>query len=280
MKRRTHLFQAVTALLLALILFAISGCSDDDKSTTPEPQPPDLPPQASFVMDYGDFIEETGYVIFLDRGSDPASHVNWGQSAFRIAFWDFALSVTLAVPVAAFVESFQHQPVQQPDGSWEWSYSVTVGVQYTCRLVGRTDAGMVEWEMYISKQGAYSDYLWYYGSHNLPATEGAWTVNRDPNQSNPFLSIEWHRDVADSTGDLKYTYVVPVDADSGGYIFFGSDIDSTYDRFYHLYNKAQDNLAEIEWNYEFKNGRVRDEFFYGDTVWHCWDMNLEDSDCD
>ncbi|MBU1318975.1 MAG: hypothetical protein KKG33_01625 [candidate division Zixibacteria bacterium] len=279
MKIRGHILLAAFAVFLMAITGAFIGCGDDETVNPPVVTPPDLPPQSTFVMDFDDF---TQYVLWSSNAGDNTEALtkqNWGQSAVRVAFWNIALTVTLAVPVAAFVEAFQHDPMQLEDGSWQWTYSVTVGVEHTCRLVGNVEENEVSWSMYLSKEGEFTDYLWYSGTHNLPATEGEWTVNRGHDQANPFLGIEWHRNVSTATGDLKYTNIIPGDAENGGYIYYGSTTDTDYDRFYNIYNKGQDNLAEIEWNFTDKNGHVKDENFYGDTDWHCWDTNLDDVDC-
>jgi hypothetical protein len=269
----------VGGLLLATVVVVIAVGCGDDKSSTPAPTPPDLPPQSSFIMTFDDFASNgSANAAAMDR-STALSSINWGQSALRVGFWNLAIAAGMVVPTAAFIGAFLHDPVQQGDGSWAWTYTVTVDVDYTCKLVGRTTKTEVQWKMYISKAGEYSDYLWYSGSHNLPATEGSWTVNRDPNQSNSFLKIEWNRYPSTSTGDLKYTNIIPENSDSGGYIFYGTTTAANYDRFYHIYNKSQDNLCEIEWNHLTANGRVKDEFFYHDTDWHCWDGNLEDVEC-
>jgi len=169
--------------------------------------------------------------------------------------------------------------VRQTDGSWEWSYSVTSGVIHTCRLNGKVVGNEVQWKMYISKAGEFSDYLWYGGSNNLAATEGSWIVNRNPTETNPFLQIDWHRNPSNNTGDLKYTNIIPGDEGNGGYIFYGSLASSGYDRFYDLYDISQDNLTEIEWDHQGGNGRVKDPHYYGDSNWHCWDTNLDDIAC-
>lgn len=277
MQKKWLVVVAMLFLVAAVTVVAVS-CSDN-KSSTPAPTPPDLPPQSSFVMAFDDFVSNGSSKIALPDGSAALSNINWGQSALRVGFWNLAIGLAMAVPVAAYIEAFQHEPVQQGDGSWAWTYTVAVDVDYTCKLVGRTADNEVQWEMYISKEGEYSDYLWYSGRHNLPATEGSWTVNREPSQTNPFLEIEWTRYPSTSTGDLKYTNIIPENSDSGSYIFYGLTSDLTYDRFYHIYNVAQDNLCEIEWNHDTEAGRVKDDFFYHDNEWNCWDENLADIGC-
>jgi len=258
------------------------GCGDD-RTSNPTAQAPDLPPQSTFVMPFDGFVEQSAAQIPSGESLAAMTKLNWGQSAVRIGVWNLLIGVGLAVPVASFIEAFNHDPVQLEDGSWQWSYSVTIdGAQpqeYTCRLVGNTVDNEVHWSMYLSQTGVFDDYLWYTGTNNLPSTEGTWTVNRGPDYGVPFLQIDWHRNVESQTGDLKYTNVIPDDAENGGYIFYGSNTDAAYDRFYNIYNKGQENLTRIEWNFANKNGRVKDEHFYLNIDWHCWDSNLDDVDC-
>ena len=273
MNHKNCALKIVPLVIVALMLAGMTGCSD---KTTNAEKAPALPPQSSFIMDFSGFSNQS---LSAGVALDALSRVNWGQSALRLAIWNLVLTVNLVVPTAAFVEAFNHEPVRQTDGSWEWSYSVLAGVIHTCRLNGKVVGDQVQWRMYISKAGEYNDYLWYSGSHNLAATQGSWTVNRNPNQSNPYLQIDWRRNPTAGTGDLKYINVIPGDAENGGYIFYGSLATSGYDRFYQIYDKVQDNLAEIEWNHLEGNGRVKDQSSYGDSNWHCWDTNLDDIAC-
>jgi hypothetical protein len=264
----------VLAAALMVMLLTTIGCGN--KSNNNQPTPPTLPPQSSFLMSFTGFTASSNSPT---NGGEVLSRVNWGQSAVRVGFWNLALTVTLAVPTAAFLEAFNHQPVLQNNGSWAWTYNVTIGVVYTCRLVGKIANSEIQWNMYISKEGQYTDYLWYYGSHNLLATQGSWTVNRDPSQTNPFLGIDWHYSPTAGTGDLRYTNIIPGDTENGSYIFYSSIVSAGFDRFYHIYSISQDNLTEIEWNHTSLNGRVKDQNFYGDSNWHCWDENQNDIIC-
>jgi hypothetical protein len=278
MRHCSYLRRIGFAASLAAVCLLGFACSDDDDAVSPPvAQAPEIPPQSTFIMNFSDYEDQA------EAPSAPGSElsrINWGQSALRIGFWNLALTVTLAVPAAAFVEAFNHEPIMLGDSSWEWSYSVVVAsAVHTCRLNGKVVDDDVQWRMYITKVGEYSDYLWYSGSHDLGATEGTWTVNRHPDEVNPFIGIEWHRNPVNGTGDLKYTNIIPEHEENGGYIYYGSTSDPDNDRFYRIYNKGEDNLAEIEWNSSTKAGRVKDEFFYGDQLWHCWDENLDDVDC-
>jgi hypothetical protein len=276
------------ARLLVLPLLAalwLGGCSED--STEPETgEPPAIPPASTFVLDTASFPDTSS--VGAANGATPIeaavasaarslSYQNWGWAALNVAVWNTIITVTLAVPVAAFVESFNHEPVQQLDGSWVWSYDFSiVQVQYSAELHGALDATGVQWDMYISQQGGYADFLWYSGHSDFLVTEGWWTLNKNPEEPVQFIGIEWHRAQDGSTGDIKYTNIEPGAAGNGGYIHYGITT-SLYDAFYDIYHVESDNHTEIDWSRATWEGRVKDPAHFGDEEWHYWDSNLEDS---
>ena len=271
------------------------ACSEDEPTEPELPEAPQIPPLSTFLMDFDDFIgqglvhvtPEYTVVTLPDSGGflkTTLSKDNWGWAAFHVGVWNVIITVGLAVPVAAFAESFNHEPQQPADGSWRWSYEVTVSDdEYTAELRGEIDNFGTEWEMYISKYEdtvvVFEDFLWYFGEADLFLTEGTWTLNKDPEDPTPFVGIEWHRNLGDDPADIKYTNIVPDGPENGGYIFYGTTTDTTYDAFYHIYNKGYDNLTEIEWNRTTKDGQVKDPHHYGDQEWHCWDGDREDIEC-
>jgi len=261
---------------LALALMLV-GCGDDNPVDSEGA--PDLPPQSSFIMDYDDFQEGSTVALHPDGITDVQSRLHWGRSALLVGVWNIVLTVTLAVPVASFVAAFQYHPVRQADGSWNWTYSFEAGGTHTAVLNAKIVEADVQWTMTISKAGDFTNFVWYTGVSRADGTEGTWTLNLNPDNPTPFMYIEWERNFADSTGTLKYTNIIPGNAENGAFIYYGITTDPTYDRFYDIYDKGLDNLTEIEWNYETKAGRVRDEYHYGDTDWHCWDEDLEDINC-
>ncbi len=133
--------------------------------------------------------------------------------------------------------------------------------------------------MFVSKEGEYTDFNWFSGVANLVATEGTWTLNRDPDDPTPFVGIVWHRSALGGTGDITYTNIVPDGPENGGYISYGSTSDTPYNAYYDIYNKGKDNRTLIQWNLTTTEGRVSDPFVYGDDEWHCWNAAHEDIDC-
>jgi hypothetical protein len=272
---------AVIVAAIALIVSLSSGCSNEG-GTGAQPTAPDLPPLSAFVMDFTDFTPETmalpdGAVGRLDA---TYSRLNWGWAFTNVFVWNTAVMVGLIVPVIAFVEAFDHEPTRQPDGTWVWDYNfVAKDVVYLADLHGRIVRDGVEWEMYISKEGEYTDFLWYFGESDAAGTQGTWTLYAGPTEPTPLIGIEWHRNPETQTGDIKYTNIVPDGPENGGYIFYGTTDGTPYDAFYDIYNKGLDNHTEIEWNHSTIEGRVRDWDHFEDHAWHCWDSSRNDTDC-
>ncbi|KPK28948.1 MAG: hypothetical protein AMJ61_00140 [Desulfobacterales bacterium SG8_35_2] len=256
----------------------ILNCSNN--STEPEQNAPEIPPQSTFLMDFSAFPDNASPLPRLNIPfGNTQSHENWGWSVFNVLVWNTALTVTLAIPVAAFVHSFNDEP-EFRDGSWVWAYTFSVGgIQHSAELRATTVSEGVNWEMFISKQGVYQNFLWFNGFSNLPLTEGTWTLNKNPNEPVPFMGIEWHRNAQQNTADIKYTNIVQGGAENGGYIFYGSTAGGPYDRFYDIFNKGLDNHTDIEWDHTSKEGRVMDQHHFQDSEWHCWNNLLEDITC-
>lgn len=264
-------------LLLSVALFLVlSSCEKD--STSPEETPP-KPPQADyFIMDFGVFPDTTSPMPF-NKSTNTLTYMNWGYAAINVAVWNSLITLTFIAPVTSFNTTIAEEPVQQSDGRWLWTKTFNVfGVPHTTKLYGEAVSGGVEWEMYLSKDTLFTDFKWYTGFSNLPLTEGNWTLYKDPQNPTEFIRIDWHRNPGVG-GDIKYTNIIPNDPENGGYIYFEKNDASPYDRFYDIYNKGMDNLTEIEWDSISREGRVLDAINFGDTDWHCWDMDLMDTVC-
>ena len=259
----------------AIILLTIS-CTENEPVTN-QGTPPTLPPQSTMQINFNDFPDTT---TSSSLNKIKLTRSNWTYAFLNIAAWNFKLASDLFIPVAAFGESFNHQPVQQEDGSWLWTYPVIVlDITYTVKLYGISSSEGVQWQMFISKEGQYTDFLWFEGFSNLPATEGTWTLNHYPLDPTAFLYIEWHRNPSDSTSDIKFTNVVSGDPNAGSYIYAETTNDTTFNAKYHIYKSAQDNLIEIEWHRSNKEGRVKDASYFADSSWYCWDSNLMNITC-
>jgi hypothetical protein len=318
--KRLHASVACLIAVTLIGTSFVSGCRQETGPETPattlpveevtpgeqttEPateKPPEIPPLSTFIIDFDDFLspepsssglegseQSWQYLAYSPQVSDlfadnlyaPDEQKNWGFAALNAGFWNIVLFVGLVVPVAAFIESFEHTPEQQPDYTWIWSYEVSVDDDiYTAELHGRFIDSGVRWEMYVSKDGEYDNFQWYYGESNLPATEGFWILKKNASDPTELLRIDWHRAITDGSSDSKYTNIVPGGPENGGYILHKVTNESPYDRSYEIYNKGKDNTTNIEWNSSTMEGRVKDSAHFGNGDWHCWDFDLQDIEC-
>jgi hypothetical protein len=247
-------------LLLAINGVSILSCEKDKKDA------PELPPETSFILNFNDL---------QGNQKSTLSHSNWTAAAFTVGVWNTLLVGTLAVPVASYIEAFNHEPVRVDNNTWKWSYTVLVkNVNYTADLYADVFDAEVNWEMYISQEGGFSNFLWYKGTCDILRTHGTWTLFLDPVHNNEFLEIEWNHDWDNNTGDIRYTNVLSSSEYLGDYIYAGITTDATYNAFYDIYDNSEDTLVKINYNTETQEGSI----YYGGS-WHCWDSNLEDIAC-
>ena len=304
MKKLSHrllMCLLVGVMVVALLATACGGSDSSDSNGVDTEGAPTLPPKYSLLPDFGDFADaEAAATVSTDDAGvrvqlaslattdsdsvSPAADTitNYTYAAGKVGFWNLVIVVGLAVPVWVFVESFNHTPVEQDDGSWIWSYSANVpapnGPLHTAELHGAFVDNEVHWDMYITKEGFYEDFNWYSGVSNLPATEGYWTMQEGPNKRHDLLRIDWERSSSDDTFEVTYTNIKEGGAENGGYIGYGVTNDDPYDAFYTIYNKGLDKLIEIEANRTTKEGRVRCPEDFGDSDWHYWDSSHCDTD--
>lgn len=254
-------------MIILLMAISFSGCEKDN-----DPDAPNLPPIATFVIDFSDFVDS--------KSAKELVVTNWGHAATQVLTWNVVLTVNLIVPVASFYEAFNHEGVYEGSNEWIWSYNFMAnGVSHKAELHGTLTETQVLWEMYISKENVFTDFLWYSGSHNILRTEGQWILNGSPDAPAPYLQIDWTRGENDNSANVKYKNILSGNDYYESYIYYARTDDVDYDRYYHIYDSFNQNLVEIEWNVTSKAGRVKDPAYFENTLWHCWDNMLQNTDC-
>lgn len=266
------------ALIAVFTLFSLTLASCKLK-TEETGSAPTLPETSSFVMSFDDF--DAGAARDSAMNLVVASTSNYNYAAVNVGVWNLVLQVGLIVPVASFVEAFNHDAKKQSDGSWLWAYAFSVaGIPHTAKLYGKVVNNAVEWDMYISRAGGYTDFHWYEGSSNIDGTQGTWTLMKDPDNAHAFLSIEWHRNATAGTSDIQYTNIEDGTSGFGDYIHYGVTTDATYNAYYDIYDALNDvdqpNLLEIEWNRTTTAGRVKNLAHFGNADWQYWDASHND----
>lgn len=205
---------------------------------------------------------------------------HWNHASGNVLVWSAIIVTGLAIPVAAFVAAFDNTPYREDANTWIWSYDVNIaGKKHTAELHGSYIADGVEWEMYISKEGEFEKFKWYYGESDMAGTEGFWLIKENPSTPNDLLRIDWERDPVEGTNEIKYENIKPGAPEKGGYIVTSVTNDTPYDSYWDIYNKGKDNHTYIEWNRTTEEGRVKDAIRFGGNEWHCWDANHQNIDC-
>lgn len=271
--RLTH-YRNLFVVVLASVSLALASCKLKEEEETGTA--PTLPVASSFVMAFDDFD-------FVVAARDSAMSVivattsNYNYAATHVAVWNTVLQVGLIVPVASFVEAFSHDPKKQSDGSWLWSYSFRVaGISHTAKLYGKIVNNTVEWDMYISRIGGYTNFHWYEGTSKIDGTQGAWTLMKDPDNAHEFIGIAWNRNASAGTGDIKYTNIETGTDGEGDYIHYGTTTDTTYNAYYDINDASASSLIEIEWNRATTAGRVKNFAHFGNEDWQYWDATHQD----
>ncbi|HNP19554.1 MAG TPA: hypothetical protein PKL31_14040 [Fulvivirga sp.] len=242
-------------LTLTFLILFFTSCSEDEVVTN-EPAP-EIPPQETLVMPFESFDNSGGRI---------ETH-NAGTARLVIAFWQLA-SLPLVIPAVAFKASFTQTPTFV-NGEWIWSYQFNAGgVSHSAALHGSIVSTGVKWEMYISKDGEFTDFLWFEGISQIDGLKGNWILYESPDKPAKVLDITWSRNIDGTVGDIRYTNI------EGGYVNYGITDDATFDAFYNIKGNDGD-LVEIKWNREKKNGQITT----ADGVTHCWDTSFEDIDC-
>lgn len=270
---KKKIFKPVSYILILALGLAITFTSCEN---TPDPM--ELPPKESLTIDLDIFPTNDS-----SKKSTSGLKLNWFYSWGSVAIWNGVLGANLVVPVAAYAEAFNHVPVYQGDNTWEWSYSVTVGVEtYVASLLGESlSDNEFSMEMYVSKTtgiNPYSDVMWFSGVIRNDHTAASWKMNMDPYNPRPFLDIDYQKNSSEGTADIRYTSKDPQSIVYEGYIEYGIDSAFDYDAYYTI-QRAENDITYIEWNTNTYAGRVLDEGVYKDTLWHCWDAQLDDVVC-
>jgi hypothetical protein len=275
-KKKKTMKKSGFILILAVAALFFQSCQKEGQGDAPK-----LPSDKTFVMPLEEIKEGLAGEQIEDR-----SFSNFGHSVANVVVWNTLLTIHLAVPVAAFHAAINQQPIPQGGGVWLWRYNVNHdGAIYKARLYGELLPATeeVKWDMYISKTGfgGFNDVHWYSGITAWDESYATWTLNHNPYAPAPLIDIAYQRDNGAGVASIRYTNAITGDAGNGSYIEYREGLynGGEFDRAYDVFKIDIDNLLEINWNSIDKYGRVKDFEKFGDEEWHCWGMDLKDTDC-
>ena len=265
-------------LAIFIAIFIVQSCTKENDMVT-EKSAPQLPAIEMFVMPFQDFSESKRNEV------EGRTVNNFSYSLGNILIWNSLLDMNLRIPVLSFAAALNQTAEYQGNGVWLWAYEITDdnGDTYQAELYGELlVSDEVKWDMYISKTGGFQNVHWYTGITANDKSYAHWTLNFDPEDPKPFIKIDYEKDLNTGLGTIRYTNIIPSVPQNSGYIEYregdGAATDG-FDRAYDVYKSEIDNLLEINWDSQNKNGRVKDFDRYHDTEWHCWGTNYKDIQC-
>jgi len=267
----------LSLLLVSLVLLSTS-CDKENVDNRP-----DLPPAESMLMDFDDFQSNPTPGIAPGTKGIVYTYDNFVHAYTNIAFWNAFTTVTLILPVSSYAYALQQDPVYTGDDTWEWKYSFNImQLNYTATLTGkRLGNETFSMEMNISSTSIPGVKFKYFdGVCRYDHTHAEWNLYKNVEGSTiKVLEVEWDKDFETEDASMKYTYVEQGMDETGSFIFWEYDADGTpYDASYTIDLSA--GVINVEWDTDTKAGRVMNPVFFEDSNWHCWNEELEDTECD
>jgi hypothetical protein len=257
MKKRLNQIVALAFLCCVLLL---AGCEKEKE------EQPILPPITAFAIDLNDFTA-AGPQKSIDTMS------NYHMVVGVVSYWNLLLSLSMAIPVVAYAEAFNHDAERVDNNTWQWAY--TVNELYSARLTADVMNDSIYLTMFVTKTGAYEDAVWYTGKCDFIRTGGEWTIYDIPLDSEtPWLKITWNADYEANTFDINYLNIKPEADYEGSYIEYGITENTDYNAFYNFYNSATNMHYDVDYNTETHVGTVTDGMNQ-----LCWDEEFTNTLC-
>jgi len=246
---------------------------------------PDLPTADMYSMPL-DEVSEENFNSEDEDTKNSATYKNVRHASGSLLFWHTAVNLNMAIPTSAFAAAFNHDPTNLGDGVFEWSYDHTTRPElgsdtYNVSLIGKyiNELNEVEWTMTVSKVGGFTDVVWYEGIVSRDSKTANFTLYHQPNNPEPYWSIDYQKFTAETDASLRYTNIVPNGADNGKYIEYSTQSEERLNRAFDVF-LSDKNFLEIEWKATSKEGRVKHPTHFNDEEWHCWSASKEDMDCE
>ncbi len=261
-------------VVIVLLLSITKACKEKQKAQ------PELPPAETFEVKN----------IEGDSVMEPKNHTeygyNWWASARIVFVWRYKIGEYAGVPIVAYKEAFNHQPVYTDDEKWLWEYSFTYESKtYGVKLYGYYEDTTASWEMHVSLDNVFQDFVWITGTSNNSGSEGKWIINGSYDEPYPLFDIDWTYNRDDNTRSVKFTVKDDkyIDDEMVGYILYQNDLTGDFDTYYDIMMNEFEDQTQIYYNSKLKNGKIKSEYFdfigMNDGKWHCWNEQAEDIEC-
>ncbi len=246
-----------------VVFFAFSSCKPKEKTA------PEVPPEKSISIDFSYFIDP------------PDSTGNYAHAFQTNFYWENLLTDSLTL-YKNMLNTISGKKLDfQDKNTWLATGLLNSGVdKYDISYFEIVHPDSVETKMFFTLDSTYTDLLLFDGYFFPDSTVGYRQINKPDtgNTSLKFLKIDWNI-VSETKKEIKFTNILTDNSKNGSFVFYKDSVDSQYNIYFDFFDKTTDNHTLVEYNKTNNYGRIKDEQFYGDTIWHCWDNNRADIDC-
>jgi len=258
--------RSVKLLFVFAILFSQISCLYNHDITNNQLN---TPPFSTLSIDFSNFNYDS---TSLNLNNLP----NWQNAVLSVNDWKLFINQTITIPSEVYAEAENQIPCFEA-GSWLWSYNTVVDqINYSVNLYGTVENLNITWDLYISKEGYYSDFLWLTGYQSIDGTAGQWILNKSYEENYNFLKIDWTFENNDSSKTVKYTNIISDNENFGSTIFFDSETGLEMDNYLEIFEASTQDITKIYWNKTYKSGKI---LIPHNNIWFCWDENYEDYVC-
>lgn len=266
MLQRCNMVNGKDYLILFILVTFLFSCKKDEKEDIPF-----VPPVSTMSVDFS---------FLSSKKSSWINLTNWQYSTVSLAVWDNILNNNCALPIISFEKTIDQKASSLSSKEWEWVNKFTADtLTIRSKLIGKIVNDSVEWKLYISSTGiklSTPDFLWIEGKSAYNQSGGWWLINEKPSTPNPYIKISWENINGDTFN--KFIIVKQGDPDCGQYLEYGTRNNAVYNAFYTL-KIHNDNFISIELNKENKEGRIKSEFIFNNSLWHCWNSSFVNIHC-
>ncbi len=295
----TKVIQSSSMSIMAvcvLLLTQIVGCGEDagevmDADRIETSEAPVLPPDESMTVDLSVFND--GEVMIPEipvpdgeaqpgpGGTPPAAGRNFTNAAARVVTINTAIVSALVPPAGLFSLAKETEPVEQDDGSWLWSYSLTYDIfAIDARLIGVPDGIRTHWSMRISSENPIlpvEDFEWYTGTSTETNTSGSWQFFDmfTPGEINPTVRLDWSVEALKMNAELTIENIDTRSDYLGDVLLYSATPNTASMSFEDV---SEDETWDIGWDIGTGAGSITvPKYNSGEKA--CWDAQKQDVQC-
>lgn len=257
-------------LVIGTLLFA---CTDNEAENEVQPsEKPVLPPAYSMAPDFSEFEDAE------DGEGRVAAITNWTYAALNVSIYSKVLFSHLTVPMTAFKLALKQEATFDAESRlWVWEYDIEVPTRGFFHVKLTADVNeSVNWKGYISKEGVFTDFVWFEGTSEAKGKSGSWVLYQNHDTPSAWLSSKWT-----ASDDLSTaTFTVEAEGEHKGSFINYEVTTSDLDRNVTISDTSTSNEIVVAWSSTTFEGRVKSEAHFGDNDYRCWDGKLQDTACD